>query len=134
MADDAKAKTDAKPKAKTTLSKWAAQPTDRSAAAEREKRQQLWTAMNDFVGANGGWITSPVGVMRLRIEAPQGSPLPNKLAQLGYNVQSCGCGQRVSPFGKIEPHGRAPVKYHPAIITTDIVEIDLGDAKDAQPR
>jgi hypothetical protein len=132
MADDAKAKTDAKPKAKISFQKWATQPaTDRSAALELEKRQQLWTAMNDFVGANGGWITSPAGVMRMRIEAPTGSPLPNKLAELGYAVRACGCGQRVSPLGKIEPHGRAPVKYHPAIITTDIVEIELGNGRDA---
>jgi hypothetical protein len=88
--------------------------------------------MRDFVHANGGWITSPLGIMRMRIEAPQGSPLPAKLGELGYAVRACGCGQRVSPLGKIEPHGRAPVKYHPAIITTDIVEIDLGGAKDAQ--
>ena len=134
MADDAATK----PKAKTTLSKWAAQPTDRSAAIEQEKRQKLWDAMHEYVREFGGWITSVPGVLKVRIEAPQGSPLPAKLIELGYTVSHCGTGSRLAPSGTVEitHSGNKPVvRHHAGFVPIDILEIALaGSVKDAQPR
>jgi hypothetical protein len=137
MADDAKSKADAtKPKTKT-FSKWATtQPTDRSAAIEREKRQQLWDAMQEYVRESGGWITSVPGVMKLRIEVPQGSPLPAKLIELGYAVSHCGSGTRLAPSGTVEitHSGNKPVvRHHAGFVPIDILEIALAGGVDAQP-
>ncbi len=113
-------------------SKWATQPTDKAAAAvaRARARQELASALHEFIKDSGGFIVSAPG-SDLRIEVVQGSPLPAKLAALGYAVHHCGTGQRIMPGGRIEvvvERGRPVTRRNTAILPVDIIEIVLPGA------
>jgi hypothetical protein len=87
MADTAAAK-----KTRTSSSLWAR--TKPRNDPDTARRQQLWSAVNEYVGRHGGWITSPPGTQDVRIETPINSELPAKLSELGYRVLHVGTGTR----------------------------------------
>jgi hypothetical protein len=65
-----------------------------------------------------------------RIETPQGSALPAKLLELGYQPRHCGSATRLVPGGKIETitehsSGEPIIRHHAGIIPIDILEIEL---------
>jgi hypothetical protein len=97
MADD----DERKAKHKESFSKWVSSPRAASNAAA-EKRQGLFEALNEYIRANGGWITSVPGVRDLRIEIPRGSALVNKLADLGYVMRCIGSSTRLTTGGHQE--------------------------------
>ena len=113
-------------------SKWATQPTDKAAAivAKAKARQELATALHEFVKENGGFIVSAPG-SDLRIEVVQGSPLPAKLAALGYAVHHCGTGQRITSGGTVEivtERGKQVARHHHGLVAVDVLEIALPGA------
>jgi hypothetical protein len=63
--------------------------------AMNEKRKQLWSALNLFIARNGGYLISPPHAKRLLVEVPQYSELPDKLLDLGYNLQMAGTNTRI---------------------------------------
>jgi hypothetical protein len=78
--------------------------------AHAEKQKKLFDAFNTFVAQNGGWVVSVPGSKSIRIEAPEGSALPIRLAELGYKLQFCGTGTRNMSSG---------------IIVVDVIEMKL---------
>ena len=74
-------------------------------------RRRLWTALNDFIRGQGGWVTSPPFGRFLRIECDQGSSLPVELKKAGHQLRHAGMISRIDG-------GR----FH----TVDILELDLG--------
>jgi hypothetical protein len=54
--------------------------------AATENRKLLWQALNQFISRNGGYLTSPPHAKPLLVEVPQYSELPDKLADLGYQL------------------------------------------------
>jgi hypothetical protein len=78
--------------------------------AHTEKQKKLFDAFNAFVTQNGGWVVSPPGNKSIRIEAPGGSALAIRLAELGYKLQFCGTGTRNTSSG---------------FVTVDIIETKL---------
>jgi hypothetical protein len=49
-----------------------------------DKQRRLWQALNEFINREGAWIVSPPYASPARIEVMSDSPLPAKLADLGY--------------------------------------------------
>jgi hypothetical protein len=78
--------------------------------AHIEKRRKLFEAINAFVMQEGGWIISPPGDRRVRIETPQNSSLIIRLAEAGHRVRYVTTGTRVVSSG---------------MMTTDIFELTL---------
>lgn len=63
-----------------------------------EERKERFERLNQFVQARGGWVTSVPGAPDpLRFEALPGSPLPDQLIALGYDVVKTGESQRILP-------------------------------------
>jgi hypothetical protein len=79
-------------------------------AAHVEKQRKLFEAMNAFIAQEGGWVISPPGEKRLRIESPQNGGLPIRLAERGFLLRYLGTGTRNTSSG---------------IIPTDLIEITL---------
>jgi hypothetical protein len=78
---------------------WRNRPRSASRSDETEKRAALWQALNDFVREHRGWITSPLG-SRVVLETERDSPLPQKLAKLGYAISEVpGSFERVTGAG-----------------------------------
>jgi hypothetical protein len=63
---------------------------------------RLWSALNSFISQQGGWLVSVPYTRHLRIETVQGSTLPTKLQELGYDVRQTGKGSRIDN-GKFIP-------------------------------
>lgn len=130
MADERKAKS------QDVLSKWAAKPPDKNAAAiaEREKRQELFSALNEFIRKNGGAVVSVPGAERMRIEVPVNSQLPAKLSGMGYSLLFLGTSERILSGGRIEvivEHGKQVTRRHAAIVPVEIIELHYPE-KDRQ--
>jgi len=118
-----------KARPKVSDSKWAAPKLDKAAAAvaRAKARQDLATALSSYIKENGGVITNAPG-SDLRVEVPQGSSLPAALAKLGYAVQHCGTGQRITAGGTVEvtvERGRQVTRHHHGLVAVDILEIAL---------
>ncbi len=64
-------------------------------AALSEKYKALWSGLNDFIHRNGGWLVSLPSEQWLRMEARQDSELPDKLYDLGYDLQPAGSNTRI---------------------------------------
>jgi hypothetical protein len=64
---------------------WKNRPFAASRSDEYQRREELWAALNDFVREHRGWITSLLG-SRVVLETERDSPLPQKLAKLGYAI------------------------------------------------
>ena len=75
-----------------------------------EKRRRLWSALNDFIHAGGGWVTSPPFGRFVRIECNQGSSLPVQLEKAGYSLRHAGMTTRIDGG-----------TFH----TVDVLELDL---------
>jgi len=121
-----------KAKAKNTYIDWRNRPYAGPSAASEEskKRSDLWDALNVFIQTSGAWLTSLPGVSVLRVEVPQGSLLPAKLIELGYNPRHCGTGTRLTPGGTVETvsehcHGKPITRQHHGFVPIDIIEIKL---------
>jgi hypothetical protein len=69
--------------------------------AIRDRREKLRAALSAYVHRNGGWVTSSVIEPRLRIECPQFSELPDRLHDLGYNLQPAGTNTRATAQGLV---------------------------------
>ena len=81
-----------------------------AAAHERaKKRRELWLALTDFIQSHGGWVVSPPSGRYLRIEVPQGSSLPVRLAKVGYGLRHAGMTTRIGD----------------GFVTVDVLELDL---------
>ena len=70
---------------------------------KKRKVAEAFEALNSFIRRYGGAVTSPPGKV-LRVEVPKGSPLPAKLAELGYNVAACGTVTRIVGADYVSPH------------------------------
>jgi hypothetical protein len=100
-------------------------------AEANERRQKLFTALNTFISAQGGWVVSAPGAKNLRVEMRQGSSLPAKLSEFGYDPRHCGTSTRITPTGIVETitehsTGKPIIRHHAGIIAVDIIEITLG--------
>jgi hypothetical protein len=81
-----------------------------AAAYERvKKRRELWRALADFIRSHGGWVVSPPSGRYLRVEVPQGSSLPVRLAKIGYSLRHAGMTTRLGD----------------GFVTVDVLELDL---------
>jgi hypothetical protein len=60
-----------------------------------EKRRRLWTALNDYIRGQGGWVTSPPFGRFVRIECSQGSSLPVELEKAGHSLRHAGMTTRI---------------------------------------
>jgi hypothetical protein len=70
-------------------------PTARQMLERRKKRH---AALNDFIGARGGWLVSISGDPLMGFEAPIGSTLPQELVAKGYIITSAGSAMRIDPI------------------------------------
>ena len=75
-----------------------------------EKHRRLWSALNDYIRGQGGWVTSPLFGRFVRIECNQGSSLPVQLENAGHRLRHAGMTTRID--------GGA---FH----TVDVLELDL---------
>ena len=119
------------PRKVQNFSDWANRPPAAPTSAQSEKQQRLWTALNEYIAAQGGWVTSLPNKPVIRIECVQGSALPAKLIQLGYFPRHCGAGQRLVPGGAIETivehssSGEPISRRYDGIIPVDVIEIEI---------
>lgn len=99
-----------KPKIKT-VSDWINRPRQQGSDAF-ERHRKLWDALNRFIHNQGdAWLVSLPRAKFLRIECKQGSALPAKLSELGYNPRHCGMNTRIVSGG---------------FASVDVIEITLG--------
>ena len=75
-----------------------------------QRRVNLSEALTRFIQGNGGFVTSPPGQRLVRIEIAKDSPLPVKLAEMGYEPILCGQTMRTVSSGFVQ---------------VDIIEISL---------
>jgi hypothetical protein len=85
----------------------------KSKAAEFRNREKVWYALSRYVHSAGGWAVSvPGDFTYMRIETPQLSEIPIRLAERGFKLNYAGSGAtRVTGAG---------------IIPVDVIEIRLG--------
>jgi hypothetical protein len=81
---------------------WKNRPYAASRSDDTRRRAELWEAFNDFVRLGRGWITSPPGSRVATLETEVGSPLPAKLADLGYQLVQRGRVTRVAGAPSID--------------------------------
>jgi len=74
-----------------------------------KKRRELWHALTNFIQSHGGWVVSPPSGRYLRVEVPQGSSLPVRLAKVGYSLRHAGMTTRIGD----------------GFVTVDVLELDL---------
>ncbi|MGB8745469.1 MAG: hypothetical protein WCD54_05805 [Pseudolabrys sp.] len=74
-----------------------------------EQRRRLWSALNDYIRGQGGWVTSPPFGRFVRVEVEQGSPLPVQLEKAGHRLHHAGMTTRIGPGFR----------------TVDVLELDL---------
>ena len=61
----------------------------------KERRNQLWSALNRFIIESGAAVTSVPGISPLRVEISKTSNLPTQLMDAGYAVHQCGRVTRI---------------------------------------
>jgi hypothetical protein len=64
----------------------------------------------------------------LRIEILQGSSLPAKLVEFGYEIRHSGTGTRLMPGGVVQrfvERGAQRTRLHDGAVAVDIIEISL---------
>jgi hypothetical protein len=91
------------------ITDWLSKPYP-SCTAHVEKHRRLFVAFNEFVTREGGAVVSPPGDKLVRVECPEGSSLPIRLAELGYKLNFLSPGTRNTASG---------------IIPVDIIELKL---------
>lgn len=77
-----------------SVSRWKSAP---SGGATTEQRRNLWTALNEFIRQNGGFVVSLQFTSPLRCEVPINSSLPARLRALGYDPIFCEQTTRIGP-------------------------------------
>jgi hypothetical protein len=82
---------------------WKNRPYAAPHSDDTRRRAELWQAFCDFVRDGRGWITTPPGSRIATLETEVGSPLPSKLADLGYQLVSRGRVTRVTGMDRIAP-------------------------------
>jgi hypothetical protein len=82
---------------------WKNRPYAASRSDDTRRRAELWEAFNDFVRLGRGWITTPPGSRIATLETEVGSPLPSKLADLGYQLVQRGRVTRVVGADYVKP-------------------------------
>ena len=103
---------------------------------EIEERKELFEAVNKFVRARHGWITSITGSVDVTLECLPASLLPDELRNLGYHVREIGAGQRIVPTaiaeqfvigadGELSPHTEASTR----LITTTVHHAGIIEVK-----
>jgi hypothetical protein len=114
-------------KAKNDWQSWKNKPYAASPGAEqRRKEAEAFAALAEFIRRAAGAVVSPPGRL-LRIEVTKDSPLPAKLAELGYNVAQCGSVTRVTGVtAPLSPKQERRTHTVPsAFAEMDVVEIRL---------
>lgn len=106
MADDAQKRKAVSDKAVTD---WLSKPYA-AYTAHNEKQRRLFAAFNEFVAREGCAVVSPPGDKLIRIECPENSALPIRLAELGYKLSFLSPGTRNTASG---------------IIPVDVIELKL---------
>jgi len=106
---------------------WRDKPYAANAGSEEKRKQgERWAALNEYVRRNGGAVTSVPGNKTLRIECPRGSPLPAKLAELGYVVASHGSVTRVTGAQPVSPKVERLTRTVPSAFTEcDVISVTL---------
>jgi hypothetical protein len=85
----------------------------KSKAAEFRNREKLWHALCRYIHASGGWAVSPPADFKhMRIETPQLSEIPIRLAERGFRFSYVGAGATRNTAAGIVP--------------VDVIEIALG--------
>ena len=84
-----------------TISDWLNRPRSERTDLVKQ-RTEHWDALNAFISQQGGWVVSPPGTKRLRVEIQHQSALPTRLLELGYSVHSAGINTRITS-GKFVP-------------------------------
>jgi hypothetical protein len=79
----------------------------------KQRRAELWNALNRYIMESGGAVTSPAGTSPLRVEVSKTSNLATQLSNAGYQCHQAGRIMRVvgdpkSPF-----------------MERDVIEVDL---------
>jgi hypothetical protein len=106
MADEVQKR---KAVAEKTGTNWLSKPYT-AYTAHVEKQRKLFEALNAFVSEQGGWVVSPPGDRRVRIESPQASGLPIRLAERGFVLRYITTATRNTGNG---------------VVPTDIFELTL---------
>jgi hypothetical protein len=108
-----------------SFSKWANRPrADQPQITEQ--RRNLWTALNEFIRQNGGSIVSLQFTSPLRLEVPINSPLPERLAALGYDPIFCEQTTRIGPQAvQHDRRGRALPTTGYSFNTFDVFHLKL---------
>lgn len=57
---------------------------------EIEHRKRMFAGLNSYVTERGGWLTSIPGAWTITMECLPGSPLPDALRGLGWDVEPTG--------------------------------------------
>jgi hypothetical protein len=65
----------------------------RRPSAEIASRKELFTSLNKFIMAHGGWTTSMPGAAEVTMETLPDSTLPDEMRGLGYDITEIGEGQ-----------------------------------------
>jgi hypothetical protein len=85
----------------------------KSKSAEFRNREKVWHALCDYIHASGGWTVSAPGDFKsMRIETPEFSEIPIRLAERGFRLSYIGAG--------------ATRNTGAGIISVDTIEIRLG--------
>jgi hypothetical protein len=82
-------------------------------------------AINEFVHARGGWVTSVPGATKVTVECLPDAALPDDLRAAGYDVREIGDGERILAHRIVEQFvRRADGKLEPltANSTKPVVE------------
>jgi hypothetical protein len=111
-------------KVKDTWGSWRNKPYA-SRSDETEKRAALWQAFCDFVRTGRGWIVSPPGSRIATLETEVGSPLPAKLADLGYQLVARGRVTRIVGADYVKPADERFVGTPSAFAERDIYDVEL---------
>jgi hypothetical protein len=69
---------------------------------EVTSRKDRFEALNSFVRARHGWLTSIPGAREVTMECLPESTLPAKLSALGYELEATGEGERILPTALTE--------------------------------
>jgi hypothetical protein len=88
-----------------------------------EKRKALHAALNKYIDARGGWLTSVCGDPLMRFEALPGSDLPDDLRAKGYIIDQIGTTTRILPAGNTE-----------VMSTTRVGALELATEGSTRPR
>ena len=110
---------------KNEWTKWRDRPRDLSRSDETQKRVALWQAFTDFVRKHRGWITTPPGSRTATLETEVGSPLPAKLADLGYQLVARGRVTRIVGADYVKPAAERFAGTHPAFAERDVYDVEL---------